>query len=75
MPRFQTVIRRARFVYSPFTAYEMQGFAQVLAHTIRARIPERPEHLRSGCGATETRQAGAQGISGLQIRELSKIGS
>jgi len=31
MPRFQTVIRRARFVPSPFTAYEMQGFAQVLA--------------------------------------------
>ncbi len=38
MPRFQTVIRRARFVYSPFTADEMQGFAQILADTIRARI-------------------------------------
>jgi hypothetical protein len=38
MPRFQTVIRRARFVYSPFTAQEMQGFAQGLADTIRARI-------------------------------------
>lgn len=38
MPRFQTVIRRARFVYSPYTAYEMQGFAQVLADSIRARI-------------------------------------
>jgi hypothetical protein len=38
MPRFQTVIRRARFVYSPFTAFEMQGFAQVLADSIRARI-------------------------------------
>jgi len=38
MPRFQTVVRRARFVYSPYTAYEMQGFAQVLADSIRARI-------------------------------------
>jgi hypothetical protein len=38
MPRFQTVIRRARFVYSPYTAEEMQGFAQVLADAIRARI-------------------------------------
>ena len=38
MARFQTVIKRARFVYLPYTATEMQGFAQVLADTIRARI-------------------------------------
>ena len=38
MPRFQTVIRRARFVYSPYAATEMQGFAQVLADSIRTRI-------------------------------------
>ena len=38
MARFQTVIRRARFVDSPYTAAEMQGFAQVLADSIRARI-------------------------------------
>ena len=38
MLRFQTVVRRARFAYSPFTAQEMQGFAQLLADTIRARI-------------------------------------
>jgi hypothetical protein len=38
MARFQTVIKRARFVYSPYTAIEMQGFAQVLADSIRARI-------------------------------------
>ena len=38
MPRFQTVIRRARFVYSPYSATEMQGFAQVLTDAIRARI-------------------------------------
>ena len=38
MARFQTVLKRARFVYSPYTATEMQGFAQVLADSIRARI-------------------------------------
>jgi hypothetical protein len=38
MTRFQPVIRRARFVYSPYTADEMQGFAQLLADSIRARI-------------------------------------
>jgi hypothetical protein len=38
MPKFQTVIKSARFVYSPYTATEMQGFAQVLADSIRARI-------------------------------------
>jgi hypothetical protein len=38
MFRFQTVIKHARFVYSGYTATEMQGFAQVLADAIRARI-------------------------------------
>jgi len=38
MARLQTVIKRARFVYSPYTATEMQGFAQVFADSIRARI-------------------------------------
>jgi hypothetical protein len=38
MARFQTVIKSARFVYSPYSATEMQGFAQVLAGSIRARI-------------------------------------
>jgi hypothetical protein len=38
MPRFQTVIKSARFVYSPYTATEMQGFGHVLADSIRARI-------------------------------------
>jgi hypothetical protein len=38
MARFQTTIKSARFVYSPYTATEMQGFAQVLTDSIRARI-------------------------------------
>jgi hypothetical protein len=33
-----TVIKSARFVYSPYAATEMQGFAPVLADSIRARI-------------------------------------
>ena len=38
MAGFQTVIKSARFVYSPYTATEMQGFGQVLADSIRTRI-------------------------------------
>jgi hypothetical protein len=38
MPRFQTAIRKARFVHSPYTATEMQDFAPVLTDSIRARI-------------------------------------
>ena len=38
MARFQTIIKSARFVYSPYSATEMQGFAQVLADSIRTRI-------------------------------------
>jgi hypothetical protein len=38
MPRFQTVVRRARFVYSPFTAQEMQAFGQLLVGAVRVRI-------------------------------------
>lgn len=38
MPRFQTVLKSARFVHSPYTATEMQALAQVLADSIRARI-------------------------------------
>jgi len=36
--RFITVVRKARFVYSPFTGDEMASFGQILADTIRARI-------------------------------------
>jgi hypothetical protein len=38
MTRFQTTFKHARFVYSPYSATEIQGFAQVLADSIRARI-------------------------------------
>lgn len=38
MARYQTVIRRARFVYSPYTGQEMQSFAQVLADSMKTRI-------------------------------------
>lgn len=38
MPRFQTVVRKARFVYSPYSSEEMNGFAQILAGAIKKRI-------------------------------------
>ena len=67
MARFQTVLKRARFVYSPYTATEMQGFAQVLADSIRARIQSRAEHLRSGGCATEARPVGQARLPRLQV--------
>jgi hypothetical protein len=45
MARFRTVLKSARFVYSPYTATEMKGFAQVLAGSIRARIESGKNHL------------------------------
>jgi hypothetical protein len=36
--RFITVVRKARFVYSPFTGQEMADFGQLLADSIRGRI-------------------------------------
>ena len=42
MARFQTVIKRTPFVYSPYTATEMQGFGQVLA--------EDPGHIKASDG-------------------------
>ncbi|HEY6345268.1 MAG TPA: hypothetical protein VIY49_27550 [Bryobacteraceae bacterium] len=38
MAKFQTVIKSASFVYSPYRATEMQGFGQALADSIRVRI-------------------------------------
>jgi hypothetical protein len=58
MHRFQTVIRSARFVYSPYTATEMQGFAQVLADSIRTRIQSGQKHLRPGSGPAQARTGG-----------------
>jgi hypothetical protein len=51
MAKFQTVIKQARFVYSPFTAMEMQGFpwhdnaytGRLLSHQkIFCRVPMYP---------------------------------
>ena len=66
MASFQTVIKSARFVYSPYTATEMQGFAQVLADSIRARIQSGKKHLRPGGGTSEARTAGAAWLPRLQ---------
>jgi hypothetical protein len=61
MPRFQTVIRRARFVYSPYTATEMQGFAQVLADSIRARIQSGRNIYDQAAAPLKPGQAGRRG--------------
>src|SRR5216684_1624057 len=50
MPDFQTPIPAVRFVYSPFTACEIRGFAQVFADAMWAPHPERAEHLPSTRG-------------------------
>jgi hypothetical protein len=58
MVRFQTVLKSTRFVYTPYTATEMQGFAQVLADSTRARIlsggtstSKQPHRSRPDCQA------------------------
>jgi hypothetical protein len=61
MPRFQTVIRRARFVYSPYTATEMQGFAQVLADSIRARIQSGQNIYDQAAAPLKPGQSGRRG--------------
>src|SRR5271157_2137751 len=61
MPRFQTVIKHARFVYSPYTATEMQGFAQVLADSIRARIQSGQNIYDQAAAPLKPGQSGRRG--------------
>jgi hypothetical protein len=61
MARFQTVIRRARFTYSPFTAQEMQGFAQLLADTISTRIQSGQNIYDQAAAPLKAGQAGRRG--------------
>jgi hypothetical protein len=61
MPRFQTVIKHARFVYSPYTPTEMQGFAQVLADSIRARIQSGRNIYDQAAAPLKPGQAGRRG--------------
>ena len=66
MPRFQTVIKSARFVYSPYTATEMQGFAQVLADSIRARIQSGQNIYDQAAAPLKPGQSGRRGYPRLQ---------
>jgi hypothetical protein len=66
MPRFETVIKSARFVYSPYTATEMQGFGQVLADSIRARIQSGQNIYDQGGGTAEARTGRLPWLPGLQ---------
>ena len=68
MPRFQTVIKRARFVYSPYTATEMQGFAQVLADSIRARIQSGQNIYDQAAAPLKPGLVGPSRLPRLQVR-------
>jgi len=61
MARFQTIIRKARFVYSPYTATEMQCFAQVLADSIRARIQSGQNIFDQAAAPLRPGQSGRRG--------------
>ena len=61
MARFQTVIKSVRFVYSPYTATEMQGFAQVLADSIRARIQSGQNIYDQAAAPLKPGQSGRRG--------------
>ena len=61
MARFQTVIKRARFAYSGYTATEMQGFAQVLADSIRARIQSGQNIYDQAAAPLKPGQSGRRG--------------
>src|ERR1035437_332703 len=67
MARFQTVITRARFVYSPYTPTEMQGFAQVPADSIRARIQSGRNIYDQAAAPLKAGAAGPTWLPGLQV--------
>jgi hypothetical protein len=56
----------ARFVYSPYTATEMQGFAQVLADSIRARIQSGQNIYDQAAAPLKPGTAGPARLPGLQ---------
>jgi hypothetical protein len=61
MARFQTVIKSARFVFSPYTATEMQAFGQVLADSIRARIQSGQNIYDQAAAPLKPGQSGRRG--------------
>ena len=61
MPKFQTVLKSDRFVYSPYTATEMQGFARVLADSIRACIQSGQNIYDQAAAPLKPSQSGRRG--------------
>ena len=61
MTRFQTVLKSARFVYSPYSATEMQGFGQVLADSIRTRIQSGQNIYDQAAAPLKPGQSGRRG--------------
>jgi hypothetical protein len=72
MARFQTVIKSARFVYSPYAATEMQGFAQVLADSIRARIQSTQNIYDQAATPLKPGQSGRRGYPDYKFARGSK---
>ena len=66
MARFITVVRHARFVYSPYTPYEMNAFAQVLADSIRTRIQSGRNMFDQPAAPLKQGPRGTAGYPGLK---------
>jgi vacuolar-type H+-ATPase subunit H len=73
MPRFQTVVRHARFVYSPYTSDEMLGFGQLLADTIRARIQSGQNINDQAAAPLKPGQGGRRGYNAEQKKTTKEL--
>jgi hypothetical protein len=68
MAKYVTVVRKARFVYSGFTALQMQGFAQVLADSIKGRIQSAVNIYDLPASPLKPGQPGRQGYPDYKSR-------
>ena len=74
MARFQTVIKSARFVYSPYSATEMQGFAQVLTDSVRAHIQSGQNIYDQAAAPLKPGLAGPRGYPDVPFDEQRLVG-
>lgn len=61
MPKFKTVVRKARFSYSGIQAQQMANIAQAVANDIKARIL-RAEDVHDVAAPALKRRVGANGV-------------
>ena len=74
MARFQTVIKSAHFVYSPYSATEMQGFAQVLTDSVRAHIQSGQNIYDQAAAPLKPGLAGPRGYPDVPFDEQCLVG-